>query len=418
MRVLALALLATFSAAPAAHAATATTVSGELRFTAVAGETNDVRVTRVSGNTFRLTDAGTTVTAGAGCTQENPNQVTCATARRPVLRLGDLNDRAVMATSRGGVVFGEAGDDSLRGASGGDRLEGGDGNDELLGFSRGDTLRGGSGNDSLQGGTGGDSELGGSGDDLIHQGPLPNGADTLDGQDGFDVLDYGARSAPLRIDVNNLRDDGDVRANERDSVRAGFDRIVAGTGSDAIGGREATEELIGGGGGDVIEGRRGDDRIDGGDGIDQIRARDLSTDTIACGAELDSVAADMRDSVAADCERVRRVASVTVSLAGLPRSPTLLVRIDCPVSAFKYCNGRLLVRTAARVRTRSGPRVLTVGHRRFSVPSAATRVIGLRIRSAGRALVARNGRLAVRMFVSGYDGAGPARRSTRRFTLR
>lgn len=413
---------ATFSAAlalaPAAHAATATTVNGELRYTAVAGEANDVRLTRVSGNTFRVTEAGTTITAGAGCTQENPNQVTCVTSRRPVLRLGDLNDRAVTATSRGVILRGEDGDDFLRGGSGGDRLEGGNGNDQLFGLSRGDALRGGSGNDSLQGGTGGDSELGGSGDDLIHQGPTANGADTLDGQDGFDTLDYGARTNSLRIDVNGLRDDGEVHANERDSVSAGFDRVIAGSASDAIGGREATEELYGNGGGDVIEGRRGDDRIDGGPGIDQVRARDLSADTIVCGSELDSVAADERDTVAADCERVRRVASVTVSLAGAARSPTLLVRISCPVSAFKYCNGRLLVRTARRVPTRSGLRVLTVGHRRFSVPVDSSRVIGVRIRSAGRILVDREGSLAVRMFVSGYDGAGNARRSTRRFTLR
>ena len=418
MRILPATCLLVLAIAPAAHAATATTVSGELRYTAVAGETNDVRVTRVSGNTFRVTESGTTITAGAGCTQENPNQVTCVTTRRPVLRLGNLNDTATMATSRGGVLRGEDGDDTLRGGSGADRLEGGAGNDQLLGFSRGDALRGGSGNDSLQGGTGGDSELGGSGDDLVHQGPTPNGGDTLDGQDGFDTLDYGARANSLRIDVNGLRDDGEISANERDNVRAGFDRVVAGAGSDTIGGRDQTEEIYGNGGGDVIEGRRGDDRIDGGPGIDQIRARDLSADLINCGTELDSVAADERDTVAADCERVRRVASVSASLAGAARSPTLLVRISCPITAFKFCNGRLLVRTASRVRTRSGPRVLTVGHRRFSVPANSARVIGVRIRAAGRRLVDADGRLAVRMFVSGYDGAGDARRSTRRFTLR
>ena len=418
MRTFLTSVLGLLALAPIAHAATATTVSGELRYSAVAGETNDVRVTRVSGNTLRVTEAGTTITAGAGCTQENPNQVTCTTSRRPVLRLGDLNDRSVIATSRGAVVFGDAGDDALRGASGADRLEGGDGNDLLQGFSRGDTLRGGSGNDRLEGGTGSDSELAGSGDDVVHQGPGPNGADTLDGQDGFDTLDYGARTAPLQITLDGVRNDGDARAGERDSAREGFDRVVAGAGSDFLLGREGNDELIGGGGGDVLEGRRGDDRFDGGPGIDQVRARDLSADTIACGSETDSVAADARDNVAADCERVRRVASVTVSLAGPARSPTLLVHIACPASAFKSCNGRLLVRTAARVRTRSGPRVLTVGHRTFGVAANSTRVVGVRIRAAGRRIVDDEGRLSVRMFVSGYDGAGAARRSTRRFTLR
>src|SRR3954451_8143507 len=90
--VAALALLA----APSAHAATATTADGNLRYTAVAGEVNNVSFSRVSGETFRVTDLGTTITAGTGCKQEGPNVVTCTTGRsRPLIaNLGDQTDRA------------------------------------------------------------------------------------------------------------------------------------------------------------------------------------------------------------------------------------------------------------------------------------------------------------------------------------
>ena len=73
--------------------------------------------------------------------------------------------------------------------------------------------------------------------------------------------------------------------------------------------------LVGGGGDDVIDPRRGDDHVDGGPGIDQIRLRDLSHDDVVCGDGVDSVAADERDTVAADCEKARRTAAMSLALA-------------------------------------------------------------------------------------------------------
>src|SRR3954452_12271860 len=147
--VAALALLA----APSAHAATATTADGNLRYAAVAGEVNNVSFARVSGETFRVTELGTTIVAGTGCTQESPNVVTCVTkSGRPIIaNLGDQNDRASSRTSRGVQLFGEDGNDRLAGASGRDTLDGGSGDDNITGSGGGDRLRGGSGNDQLFG---------------------------------------------------------------------------------------------------------------------------------------------------------------------------------------------------------------------------------------------------------------------------
>src|SRR5436190_8884389 len=156
----------------AAHAATATTADGNLRFTAAAGESNNVSFARVSGDTFRVTDVGAVITAGTGCVQESPNVVRCATARgRPIIaRLGDQNDSAASRTSRTVQLFGEDGNDRLAGASGRDTLDGGSGDDNLTGSSGNDRLFGGAGDDQLFGGSGNDRLDGGDNNDLLDGG--------------------------------------------------------------------------------------------------------------------------------------------------------------------------------------------------------------------------------------------------------
>src|SRR4051812_30546073 len=150
-------LCAALAAPAAADAATATTADGPLRYTAAAGEQNNVSFERVSGDTFRVTELATTIQAGTGCTQESPNVVSCTTAGgRPIIaRLGDLQDFARSRTSRSVQLFGEAGEDTLTGASGRDQLFGGDGGDTLNGGSARDLVDGDSGNDLLFGGSSG-----------------------------------------------------------------------------------------------------------------------------------------------------------------------------------------------------------------------------------------------------------------------
>jgi hypothetical protein len=432
------AALVSLAAVPAAHAATATTADGNLRYTAAPGEVNDVTFARVSGNTFRVTDVGATITAGTGCTQESPNVVTCTTAGgRPIIaRLSDQNDTATSRTSRSVQFFGEDGNDRLAGSSGRDTLDGGNGDDNLTGGSsadrlrggagndllggnqNGDNLQGGDGNDLLDGGSGNDTELGGNGDDILRQGSAPNGADSLAGDAGNDTVDYSARSAPVNVSVDDQNFDGDRRSSERDNVRSTIDRVLGGAGSDTLIGRDGlSDTLVGNGGDDVIDPLRGDDHVDGGAGIDQIRLRDLSADDVVCGDGIDSVAADARDTTAPDCEKVRRTAAMTMRLASGARYPTVLMRLVCPPSAFKACSGRIIVRTLGKVETRRGKGVLTLAVKRFTLPSGSERVVGIRIRAAAKQFLGRRG-VAVRASLSAFDGAGPARRSAIRFRLR
>jgi Ca2+-binding RTX toxin-like protein len=425
-------------AAPAAaHAATATTADGNLRYAAAGGEVNNVTFTRVSGDTFRVTELGATITAGTGCNQESPNVVSCTTQPgRPIIaNLGDQNDRAVSRVSRSVQFFGEDGNDRLSGASGRDVLDGGNGDDNITGGSGRDTLRGGagddqlfgnSGNDNLQGGdgtdlldggNGNDSESGGNGDDTLREGSAPNGADSLAGDSGTDTVDYSLRPAPVNVAIDDQPYDGDRRSNERDNVRSTIDRVLGSSASDVLIGRDGpADTLVGGSGDDVIDPLRGDDHVDGGPGIDQIRLRDLSHDDVVCGDGIDSVAADERDTAAPDCEKVRRTAAMSIALAARAAYPTVMVRVVCPPSAFKGCGGRVIVRSLGKVQTRGGKRTLTLGVKRISLPSGKELVFGVRIRAGAKPYLGRRG-LVVRTELSAYDGAGPARKDAIRFRL-
>jgi Ca2+-binding RTX toxin-like protein len=62
------------------------------------------------------------------------------------------------------------------------------------------TISGGAGNDTLAGGAGVNSLLGGAGNDTFVQ-STSSRAETMNGGDGIDTVDYGVRSAPVRVSV-------------------------------------------------------------------------------------------------------------------------------------------------------------------------------------------------------------------------
>jgi Ca2+-binding RTX toxin-like protein len=92
----------------------------------------------------------------------------------------------------------------------------------------------------------------------------------------------------------------------------GNDRLVGGFGRDTLNGGPGADTITGGGSIDTIVGGPGRDSIQAGGGGDVIRARDGDRDVVACGANgfgrggRDTVFADRIDSVASDCEIVRR----------------------------------------------------------------------------------------------------------------
>ncbi len=138
----------------AAAESQAAKVGNQLRWTARAGQTNNVTVTRfIEGGVakFRITDpystsinaiqSGSRILPGASCARINDNTVKCLAAgiSRIVLRGGDLNDTLNAASITIPVT-----------------LEGGAGNDRLIGGTNADSLIGGRGRDRFVGGTGND----------------------------------------------------------------------------------------------------------------------------------------------------------------------------------------------------------------------------------------------------------------------
>jgi Ca2+-binding RTX toxin-like protein len=139
--------------APATAQAATIAVEGDaLRITANPGEYNAITVA-VAGPALVVTDAGTPLAYGPGCTPQG-----CAAAARVEADLGDGNDSLTLMAALPAAVEGGDGDDTLVAASEADVLTGGPGSD---------TLVGGDGDDRLDGGTGGDSAYGDEGSDAI-----------------------------------------------------------------------------------------------------------------------------------------------------------------------------------------------------------------------------------------------------------
>jgi len=196
---------------------------------------------------YGLRTAPLTITVGAGADDGAAGEGDSVVAA-DVVRTGAGNDVVTLAPGAAG------------------RIEGGAGNDRLTGSGAADVLLG-SGPDLAAG----------SGDDVLDG---RGGADDLRGGDGVDTVDYGSRTAAVRVSTDGVADDGE--AGENDLVQGDIESVIGGAGDDVL---------------VMRDGRAG---------------------TISCGAGTDSVVADEADVVAADCETVSR----PLVAPGVTPSPT------------------------------------------------------------------------------------------------
>jgi Ca2+-binding RTX toxin-like protein len=265
----------------------------------------------------------------------------------------------------------------------------GTGADSVTGAGGPNEIRTGAGADSLAGGAGPDELLGGSDDDALDGGA---GSDALSGGPGTDSASFAARIAPVKVTLDDVKDDGEV--GELDNVGKDVETVEGGFVGDELTGSDGADTLRGNGGGDTLTGGGGSDVIEGGEGDDTVAVRDDAKDTVTCGPGADSVVADASDEVAADCESVDRPAvaapapggggaggggaggggSVTPpdvaapalvlpSRAKIDRARRLLnVTVTCPASELSCRSGRLTVRYTPRRRrgSRTRPREKTL----------------------------------------------------------
>lgn len=252
-------------------------------FVSAGYENNKLSVTGV-GSKLLFTDENTPVDAQPGCNQITANTVSC-----PDLPEGGI----YMFTGSGTDVVNSHVPESLyvdgtqttkltaTAGIGAATLRGGDGNDVLNGGLGDDTIQGGKGNDVLNGSIGSDTLDGGEGIDTFK---ADAGADDYTGGPGVDTVDYGVRSAPLEITLDNVATDG--QAGEGDNVRSDVENVVGGKGNDTIRGTDAANILRGGPGDDDITGYGGQDQLYGDADQDQLYGGN-DADTLFGGEGMD-----------------------------------------------------------------------------------------------------------------------------------
>jgi Ca2+-binding RTX toxin-like protein len=175
-----------------------------------------------------VTNPGSTMTAGPGCTLVNAHQARCDTAFSISVRTLDGDDTITNATALPSL------------------------------------LRGGDGNDRLFGGTGDDTLVGGFGSDLLQGGP---GSDTVSYSEVSDRLGVVADLDGATGD-DGSSEDGPVGA--RDTIAADVENLEGTQAADVLTGNAGANVIDGSGGPDRIQGLGGDDTLtaDGGGSLD------------------------------------------------------------------------------------------------------------------------------------------------------
>ncbi len=198
-----------------------------------------------------------------------------------LITLGGGDDTLRADGAGADTIFGGAGDDLIQFTGNGHQIYGGHGDDQIrfLYLSEVDigptTQDGGAGNDSifgddinpttLDGGAGNDSIFGDFGDDIFVEG-AGSGDDTLDGNSGFDVLDYSGAAAG--IVVNFRYDYGTATGGSGLDTFANIEGVFGSDFADQVLGDGSNNLLVGNGGRDLLNGGYGADTLVGGAGVD------------------------------------------------------------------------------------------------------------------------------------------------------
>ena len=335
-------------AAPPADAATTAQVSVVGGTTVVyaggVGNTNNVVVSRENG-VLTVTDLAS-LTAGPGCRLVSRGKAQCGTAVTQVsMALGDQSDKVRVDVALGGFIDGQDGDDTFLvnySGTGLSRLtyDGGAGlfdtmdysfspvgvvaslddvaNDtgvghrdnvrptveHLVGSPSSDTLLGSGARNVIDGGLGNDTMHGLGDTDKFLTSHRPDGADSISGGTGLDVISYQDRSRGVSVSTDNLAGDGEPA--ERDNVGSDVEHLIGTEFADTLFGGPSANTLQGRGGDDVIAGAAGPDLILAGTGADRVSGgteddqllinRDGQQDVLDCGAHVDTVNQEALDS--------------------------------------------------------------------------------------------------------------------------
>ena len=303
-------------------------LAGEtLSFDAAPGAANRLTVSR-SGSTYTFADAGSPVKAGAGCAPLGANKVTCSPTSVSALSISlrDGTDSLASSAPVATTVDGGPGNDTLATGASSDTVVGGEGVDTVTYASRStpvsvslDGIRNDGGTEdgaavsardnvmadveNLVGGAGADRLTGSAADNVLDGG---RGGDDLSGRSGVDRVSYAARTTPVVVDVDGLKDDGGAEDGaapaDRDNVRNDVENVTGGRGADALTGSTGANVIDGGAGGDAIAGGGGADTVSY---ASRTEAVTVDLDGVRDdGSSVDAAAVGDRDNVMADVENV------------------------------------------------------------------------------------------------------------------
>jgi hypothetical protein len=367
-------MLAATALPAAADAASVRVTGGQLQYTAAAGENNNARVA-FTGTHIHIRD-DVPITAGDGCVPDGTGAILCVPGTTQaryslgngfdVMRYLAPHAARVDLGADDDTYFGGGRDDSIGpnglvvqdadviGGTGSDlisyanapavrlsldnqfndgnrgkenirsdfeRIVGSKGNDVLIGSddpNKAESFLGGLGNDTMQG-------LGGT--DIFNEGPVPNGADHIQGQAGSDIVIYTERQTGVTVDMASLQrnsgapGEGDIiDPNTNDALgTSAADTMIGGSGANVFHGGGGDDTLRGNGGADTLRGDRGSDSLFGGLGVDLLDSSDDVADKVMdCGGDVpDTLQRDLRDVNATGCENV-------VSVGVLKLAPTAI----------------------------------------------------------------------------------------------
>jgi Ca2+-binding RTX toxin-like protein len=270
-----LAVLGGLALAGSASASTlAVDGGGVLRFDAAKGEANNVDL-RDGGGQTTVTDSGSIIHAGNGCTQITPHEASCPLPggfgdQNVVMNLGDRNDVAVAGKISFGhiAIDGGAGNDTISDSpqSGAD-VDGGLGDDAITvrpNFGGAVDVHGGLGRDSITATAASGSVDGGPGEDVITLTNFVNPAvSAAHGGLGDDTITADQGTNMGLIDGGL----GDDRIST--GPQAVVAQLTGGFGDDRIVSQNGTSTISGGFGRDFIDGHDEGDTIDCGSGVDR-----------------------------------------------------------------------------------------------------------------------------------------------------
>jgi Ca2+-binding RTX toxin-like protein len=269
-----LAIVGTLALTGTASASTLAVNGGILRFDAAKGEANDVDL-RDGGGQTTVTDSGSIIHAGTGCTQVTPHEASCPLppgfgGQDVAMTLGDRNDvaRAFKVSFGRVAIDGGAGNDTIGDSpqSGAD-VDGGLGDDTITvhpNFGGSVDVHGGLGRDSIIAVSASGTVDGGVGDDDITLTTFVNPAvSAAYGGLGDDTITADQATNMGLIDGGL----GDDRIST--GPLAVVAQLTGGFGDDRIVSQNGTSAITGGSGRDFIDGHDEGDTIDCGLGTDR-----------------------------------------------------------------------------------------------------------------------------------------------------